>query len=264
MLSTQAPPPLSPAGDEFFIGYEPPMPPGIARFVRRVVIIVAGSVLICGAALAPGHVPLQGGTFEFGHPRTFSGTIVDAPVPALRPDAEDGREPWPLLVAPGKHGASDLVRGLVGRHVTLTGTRIARGRETMIEVEPASIVADSTSTPGDVTSATVAPVVLRGEIVDSKCFLGVMVPGAGKTHKECASLCLRGGIPPALFVQDRSGASSLLLVTGPSGEAVTDAALLAAGEAIELTGTVTRSGGWLVVRSDPSTWHRISQRGLAK
>ncbi|MEO7270444.1 MAG: hypothetical protein ABI211_00410, partial [Vicinamibacterales bacterium] len=114
-------------------------------------------------------------------------------------------------------------------------------------------------TRSDATSATGAPVVLRGEIVDSKCFLGVMVPGAGKTHKECASLCLRGGIPPALFVQDRSGASSLLLVTGPSGEAVTDAARQLAGEAIELTGTVARTGGWLVVRTDPATWVRLSR-----
>ena len=58
---------------------------------------------------------------------------------------------------------------------------------------------------------------LTGEIVDSKCFLGVMVPGSGKTHKECASLCLRGGIPPALFVQDRAGHSSLLLLVGQLG-----------------------------------------------
>ncbi|MEO7271504.1 MAG: hypothetical protein ABIX28_15525, partial [Vicinamibacterales bacterium] len=141
MLPIQAPPPPSSAGDEFFIGYEPPMPPGVARFVRRIVSTVAGSVLVWGATLAPGHVPLAGGTFEFGHPRSFSGTIVDAPAPFLRPDGEGGGSPWRLLVAPGKHGAAALVRGLVGRHVTLTGTRIARANETMIEVEPASIVA---------------------------------------------------------------------------------------------------------------------------
>jgi hypothetical protein len=39
---------------------------------------------------------------------------------------------------------------------------------------------------------------LTGEIVDSKCFLRVIAPGSGKTHKECASLRLRGGIPPAV------------------------------------------------------------------
>ena len=39
---------------------------------------------------------------------------------------------------------------------------------------------------------------LRGEIVDSKCYLGAMKPGDQKTHKACATLCIRGGIPPVL------------------------------------------------------------------
>jgi len=250
-------PSLPPDNDEFFIGYEPPMPPRLARFARRLVMSMAGGVLAWATTLGAGHLPLAGGTFEFGHPRSFSGTIVETPAPALRPDGAGDGAPWPLVVAPGKHGAVDVVRGRAGSHVTLTGTRIARGDQTMIEIEPASIVTSSLAAPIELPAASGTPVVLRGEIVDSKCFLGVMVPGSGKTHKECAALCLRGGIPPALFVQDRSGASSLLLVTGPSGEAVTDAARQVAGEAIELTGTMARTGGWLVVRTDPSTWRRI-------
>jgi hypothetical protein len=81
----------------------------------------------------------------------------------------------------------------------------------MIEIEPASLVVG----PGSESRLTAAgmqaesfadrPIEVRGEIVDSKCFLGVMVPGSGKTHKDCASLCLRGGIPPALYVRDQSG-----------------------------------------------------------
>ena len=226
------------------------MPTGVARFVRRAVIVVASGVVVWALALGPAHRRLGGGTFEFGHPDNFSGTIIEFPVPALRPDG-DGATPWPLLVAPGKHGAAGAVRGLAGHHVSLTGTRIARGAETMIEMEPASIVAGRVSRPIAVFELGVAMVPLRGEIVDAKCFLGVMVPGAGKTHTECAGLCLRGGIPPALFVQDRSGASRLLLVTGPAGEPVTEQAVKAAGEAIDLTGTITRLGGWLVVRTDP-------------
>ena len=102
------------------------------------------------------------------------------------------------------------------------------------------------------------PVELTGEIVDAKCFLGVMVPGSGKTHKECASLCLRGGIPPALYVQDRAGHSSLLLLTGPTGEPIGSPALQTAGEAISLTGSIQRQGGWLVLRTDPGSWHRVN------
>jgi hypothetical protein len=253
--------------DEFFIGYAPPMPPRLARFVTRVVIALTCAVVVWAVVVAAGHVPLDAGAFEFGHPASFSGTIVEHPYPALRLDGVNaGAEPWALLVAPGKHGAEALVRGLDGRHLTLRGTRIERGAHTMIEVEPASLsVVNQHAASSAIGSAEPlresdeAQIELIGEIVDAKCFLGVMVPGAGKTHKECASLCLRGGIPPALHVQDRNGQSSLLLMTGPRGEPIGTAALRAAGEAISIRGTIARQGNWLMIRTDPAWWHTVSR-----
>ena len=192
------------------------MPPRLARFVTRIVVGLACGVLAWAVTVAAGHVRLEGGTFAFGHPQRFAGTVVERPYPALRPDGVEPNRPWLLLVAPGKHGADALVSGMDGRHVTLTGTRILRGAHTMIEVEPASLVVGEGSESNLTSSAIRAesfgdgPVKVRGEVVDSKCFLGVMVPGSGKTHKDCASLCLRGGIPPALYVRDQSGRSSVL------------------------------------------------------
>lgn len=248
--------------DEFFIGYAPPMPPRLARFVATTVIALACGVLVWAVTIAAGHVPLEGGTFEFGHAQQFSGTIVERPYPALRIDGADERAtPWLLLVAPGKHGAGALVGGLDGRHVTMTGTRVFRGPHTMIEVEPATLVRGEGSAEPAIPSESIGagPVNLRGEIVDSKCFLGVMVPGSGKTHKDCASLCLRGGIPPALYVQDRAGQSSILLLTGAAGEPIGTQAIQVAGEAIDMTGTIERQGGWLVLRTDPRTWHLVAR-----
>jgi hypothetical protein len=252
--------------DEFFIGYAPPMPAGLARFVSRTVVSLVFGVLAWSAVVASGHVPLEGGTFEFGHPQRFAGTIVERPYPALRLDETDGHsEAALLLVAPGKHGADALVRGLDGRHLVLTGTRIRRGALTMIELEPASLAFGQASAPNlrlgaaQAEASSVDRVTVKGEVVDSKCFLGVMVPGSGKTHKDCASLCLRGGIPPALFVQDRAGESALMLLTGASGETINARALEIAGEAVEMTGMLQRQGGWLVLRTDPATWRTINQ-----
>jgi len=249
--------------EEFFVGYAPPMPPRLARFVKRAVLTLGCSIFAWAFVVAAGHVPLEGGTFEFGHAKRVSGTIVEKPYPVLQPDEVDRTvAPWLLLVAPGKHCADALVRGLNGQHVTFTGTRIQRGPHSMIEVEPASLVAQ-TSEPS-AAEVSVAPlsgvqVDMTGEIVDSKCFLGVMVPGSGKTHKECASLCLRGGIPPALGVHDRSGHSSLLLLTGASGEPIGARALQLAGEAVSMTGSVYRRGGWLILRTDPSSWRPVDR-----
>jgi hypothetical protein len=89
-------------------------------------------------------------------------------------------------------------------------------------------------------------VILRGEIIDPKCFLGAMKPGDGKTHKACATLCLEGGIPP-MFVE-RTGASSIRyhLLVGPDGTALTGEALAAilpfVADDVVLSGTRYRRG----------------------
>jgi hypothetical protein len=250
---------------EFFVGYAPPMPRGVSRFIRRVVIGTVPALVGCAVVIASGHVPLEGGTFEFGHPQRFAGTIVERPYPALRLDEPDGHiTSMALLVAPGKHGAATLIRRLGGRRVSLMGTRIQRGVLTMIEIERASVKWDERSVPepGSVAQAERGgpdPVTVKGEVVDSKCFLGVMVPGSGKTHKDCASLCIRGGIPPALHVQDRAGASAVMLLTSASGEPVAESAVQVAGEAVEMNGLLSREQEWLVLRTDPRTWRTILQ-----
>jgi hypothetical protein len=239
------------------------MPPRLGRFVSRVVIGIGCLAVALAVTVASSHRRLSGGTFEFGHSTSFSGTIVERPYPALRLDGvgSDG-EPWPLLVAPGKYGADALVSGWDGRHITLMGTRIQRGGHTMIEIDPASLPRQVSEVASVAATAVLErsdeeAVELTGEIVDSKCFLGVMIPGSGKTHKECASLCLRGGIPPALYVQDRAGQSSLLLLVGPAGMPIGARTPDAAGEALSLAGSIQRRGGWLVLRTDPTSWHRV-------
>jgi hypothetical protein len=249
----RAPAPVPPAFDEFYIGYAPPMPPHIARFVKRAVLTVAAGVPLAASLIGIGHVRLDGGTFDYGRPRTIAGVVSARPYPSIQVDRE-----WALLVAPGKHGADAIAAPFDGQRVTLEGTRIQRGDAVAFEVAPGTIAASparprssagqsSAGQPlaadGAAPEATVingssregAPVTLRGEIVDSKCFLGVMVPGEGKTHKDCASLCLRGDIPPAFLVRDREGRTALLLLVSESGDSLAGHAAISrlAGEPIE-------------------------------
>jgi hypothetical protein len=247
---------------DFFIGYNWPLSAGTARVLTRVGLGLGIAAAGLAGGLAAGHRPLDGGNFEFGHVGEHSGTVVGQPVPMLRP--ADGREPWPLLVATGKHGADDLVRGLEGREVAVQATRISRGDREMLEVaevlrprlksppptsaRPRDVRAGPQSGPPETT------VSLTGEIVDSKCFLGVMVPGEGITHRGCAALCLRGGIPAALHVKRPDGSAGLYLIAGST--ATRDQAIAWAGEVVEMTGTVTQQGGWQVLTSEPHAWRR--------
>lgn len=249
------------ATDEFYIGYAPPMPARLSRFVSGVVA-VAGTGLIAGSMLlALGHRSLEGGSFAFGERHTITGLVFEHPYPAIRPDDDGSARDWILLVAPGKHGAASLLRGLNGARVRLEGARIQRDGRTMLEVIPSSLVRMSPSARIDATPTghgeQPVSVTMRGEIVDSKCFLGVMVPGAGKTHRECAALCLRGGIPPALFVRDLDGRSTLLLLENNSGEPIGAGAVELAGTRVEITGTRGQRGEWPTLRSDPATWNPL-------
>jgi hypothetical protein len=88
-------------------------------------------------------------------------------------------------------------------------------------------------------------VTLRGEIVDGKCWMGVMNPGSGKVHQDCAALCLRGGIPP-LFV---SG-GEVYVLAGDGGKAFGPRAAMLAARPVEIRGTVERSAGTAFLKAD--------------
>jgi hypothetical protein len=56
------------------------------------------------------------------------------------------------------------------------------------------------------------PITVRGELVDSKCYLGVMNPGHGKVHRDCAARCIGGGIPLALVPENVGKEHSIFYV----------------------------------------------------
>ena len=186
---------------EFYVGYLPGPPPRLARFLRRVVAGLATLAIVIALALVRGQKPLPAATFEFGTPRDFEGVVAAKPYPTLllaRPGQVAGQTPYSsyLLVAPGKHGADSLLAGFDGKRIRLRGQLIYRGSQTMVELEPDSIrLADASTTPAS-ELVSLGPITLEGEIVDSKCYLGVMNPGQGKVHRDCAARCLSGGVPP--------------------------------------------------------------------
>jgi hypothetical protein len=100
-------------------------------------------------------------------------------------------------------------------------------------------------------------VTLRGEIVDSKCFLGAMKPGAGKTHKECATLCIRGGIPPMLATFGEDGSVTCYLLLDPAGGPLSAAALPFVADPVEVTGELDAHGDMLRLRVDVADIHRL-------
>jgi len=201
--------------NDFYVGYLPKAPEGLARFVRRVIIALGLLAVTAALVLVTGQMPFANSAFEYGKLRSFEGVVVARPFPTLlvaRPGEIEQQDRYSryLLVAPGKHGADDLVAGFDGKQVRLQGQLIYREGRTIVEITPGSIAVMDTAPADQEAIRDLGTVTVTGEIVDSKCYLGVMNPGQGKVHRDCAARCLSGGIPP-IFVTS-NGVDQFLLV----------------------------------------------------
>lgn len=231
---------------EFYVGYLPKAPTSVARFVRGRVIRLAmfGVVVAAGAAAA---LPYYGdGVFEFGSVKPHNGTVLcDVATRLTEAEAEM------ILVGAGKHGAPVELCGSGGSSFEVRGTRIARSGKEFLEVE--SFEAREGGGVPRVASFPVGRLTLAGEIVDSKCYFGVMNPGEARVHRACATLCLRGGITAVFVVRDRKGNEAHLLLASDDGETTSPDFLKWVAEPVEITGDVYRQGQWLVFRINNSS-----------
>lgn len=240
--------------DEFYIGYVPRAPHRMAQLVRRIVFALSGGALLVATLLAVGQQRLPLSVFEFQQYHEYTGIIRATPYPALLVQTSTSLTQY-LLVAPGKHQAE--VAAFDGQTVKLRGALIQRDGTQMLELVPDSLMA---------TTATVIPLpakvelgtfTLVGEIVDSKCYLGVMNPGHTKPHRDCAVRCISGGIPPLFIARDAQGNELKLLLTDAQGAAVNQAVLEMVAEPLEITGRVVRDGTQYFLQADPVTYRRV-------
>jgi hypothetical protein len=248
---------------EFYVGYQRQAPPTVARFVRRVVTLLVCGAAVVAAILAGAQAPFDPGVFEFGIFRHFEGVVRETPYPMLfvaRPGETGDRAATGIyLVGAGKHGAERQVAGLEGRRARVRGSLVYREGELMLEIAAGGIErgAPARNRP-DGGTVELGRRTLRGEIVDSKCFFGVMKPGRGKPHRACAARCISGGIPPVLRVEAASGEFRHFLLVDEEGGAVNTRVLDLVAEPVEITGRVRREGDLLILAADPSTYRRLS------
>jgi hypothetical protein len=228
-----------PSEPEFYVGYLP-IPHSLKKTICRVLAGLGAVAVTTAAILIAGQHPFATSTFEFQQYRAFRGTLLAGPYPALMIPGQG--LPW-LLVGPGKHGVGDL-RQLDGHEVQLKGERILHGQDHMIELQPGTLSAGG---QGDLAAAAVdlGEVQLTGEIVDSKCYFGVMNPGNGKVHRDCAVRCISGGIPPAFLVRDANGQTATLLLANWKPELLNHIA-----EPITIRGRLARSSGRLTLYAE--------------
>jgi hypothetical protein len=244
--------------NDFDVGYLQQAPTALARFVRKVIVGLGLLAVTLALVLAVGQMPFADSAFEHGKVRSFEGVVVMRPFPMLlvaRPGEVGQQDKYSryLLVAPGKHGADDLLAGFEGKQVRLQGQLIYREGGTMINMTPGSIPVVDTAPAGQESTRDLGAVSVTGEIVDSKCYLGNMNPGQGKVHRDCAARCVSGGIPPIFVTTD--GNEQFLLV-GLDGRALgRDALREFMAEPIQIQGELLNTGSTQLLKVDPSALH---------
>jgi hypothetical protein len=193
--------------DDFFIGWADTPKPD-RRFLLRAAagLIVGGAA--AGAALGSAQNPPGPGQWDQSDVREWRGMLVREPYPMLRTREIDGEPRTAFLMTAGKNGVVSRLHRNDGP-ASVRGSIIIRGANAVIAVAdgdnwigPAPLDLETRAALSDWAEEDMGEAVLIGEVLDAKCWFGAMRPGWGKTHKACASLCLRSGAPAAFCAGD--------------------------------------------------------------
>ncbi len=246
--------------DEFYINYTP-LPENYQKFLVRFIPLLAIGAVIFAIVLPGLHDQFNSGRIQ--GTTELEGLLVAKPAPHLvvpRPGNVASNVPFSryLLTGLGKTDPKADIVELTGQWVKLTGTIVSRNQLSVIAARSAEPI----EPPADVEIAPEAGTPLgryslTGEILDSKCYPGVMKPGQGKTHRACAIRCISGGVPPVFRVQNDRRDVMYFLLTDTDGRAVNDRVLDLVADPVRIAGEVVQYDDMFVLEADPASYERI-------
>ncbi|MEP1231443.1 MAG: hypothetical protein ABJG88_12270 [Litorimonas sp.] len=174
---------------DFFVGYGA-LPNKDKRFILKAVPAGLLAIAGTGAFIGSRAVSQGGGRWETGTPVTMQGRIGFHPYPVLWVDGIGH-----VIAGIGKQSADAYCKVFEGQSVEVTGVKIVRNNCFMLGIANGDIKAIKTATSPIPSYGPTKDVSIVGEVLDAQCFMGIMNPGYGRTHRGCATQCIRGGQP---------------------------------------------------------------------
>lgn len=264
-----------PEPDEFFIGYLPEAPEKTSSFLRWVLVGVGVVIVIISVVLVVNQRDFSSAVFDYEKYTTVEGHVFNYPVPHLKVSTglnSAGKATYQtvLLVGFGKAGADKTMNqfesqlgALEGKIIRITGERIHGYGKSLLQVSADRVPEilsqqEEYKNPNRLNEFS-ATSHFSGEIVDPKCFFGVMKPGEGKPHRSCAIRCIAGGIPPVFHATDNTG---YYLLLDEDFQPVNQRVLDMVGDNIELTGKIVQWDDWkiLLIGSEELRTHAITSK----
>lgn len=262
--------------EEFYIGWMPAAPTRLARKLFKWSAVIISLVILVSASLALLQRPFSTASFEFGQTVSLTGVYHDWPVPSLRIESSgdfSGQQAAITvpLVGYGKSGARSIIDQLEkdslvrlnGRTLTLRGSLLYSDGKTILQIDrydhPLTRIGSMQANSGQQID-TLGMLTLEGEILDPKCYFGVMKPGSGKPHRDCAIRCIAGGISPVLWIQDPNGVSNYCLLVGTDGKTLNQPLQQLIAEPVRLKARALRIDDWIVLTvEDPASIERTGR-----
>lgn len=247
--------------DEFYTGYGK-----IPKKVGRFLLIVVPSFVVgylCLALLLPSLHFDQFNRGRWASGQTFQGLLRNAPSPHLmvpRPGDVGDQSPYSvyLLSGPGKTSPPKRVMENAGQWVELKGLPVHRNSFTILATSSAKPIERPETAPPELEMGeSMGEFSLTGEILDGKCYPGIMKPGRTKTHRSCAIRCISGGVPAVFLANNQDGEPLYFMLADLDGAAVNDKVLDLVADPIRITGDVMRYGDIYVIKADPNTYELI-------
>ncbi len=260
--------------DEFYIGWQNNAPTGYAKWIKGVTWTVLALFILVGALLVMNQRGFDASTYEKDRFRILEGILITDPIPCLKilagTDAQGVQHfERVLLVGIGKKSASPMLHALkkqlkqpiAGKALRLKGKLIYFDGVLAFELGGQATLFQgysklkNTSTQPRMLGKTQ----LNGEILDPKCYLGVMRPGEGKPHRSCAIRCIAGGIPPFFRSSTKDNYHQYFFVLDQNGRPINQEIAPYVADEVQICGQVEKWDNWYILKADlQQGFYRIS------
>jgi hypothetical protein len=235
----------------------------IKRFaITSILIVILGSIVFSFT-----QKPFKNSSFELTSATKITGVFHENPYPMLRVEIAKNTYKNILLLGFGKSSANPFleqlqneVKDLNGKKISIEGNLIYFNGKTLIQItnDEKVVLVSNTMTPTP-KKEIISKMTLQGEIIDPKCYFGVMKPGKGKIHRSCAVRCISGGIPPVLATTDKNNMAQYFLLTDLKGQPINEAVLPFIGKPAEIKGIVEKMEDWFILKINPDDIKVVSE-----
>lgn len=253
--------------NEFYIGWMPAAPGGFVKHVRKVLVGISALIILVALILGLQQKKFSPAIFEFGQLTEITGIYQQSPVPSIRVMTDrDAFGHTSFITIPlvgyGKFGAEGVITELENerntsldkKQVTVKGTLLYSDGKTLLQIDKndkplVSLSPTNPEYPGPEIKE-LGTVRLTGEVLDPKCYFGVMKPGQGKPHKDCAIRCISGGMSPVFYVRNEKGDANYYLIVGANGKKINDQLKGIIADPVSLEARAVQYNDWVILYID--------------